>query len=114
SQSGTRTAIPPPDVKVLYLPSIPEHAPKGRTSVGHLTHSLGIDEDVLYGLTQSVSSNPNSGMKIILRKDSQDETDLTAETEDNGRAVFVTLDKHGFELPFTSLSGSEKVQVMGA
>ncbi|MGB3289509.1 MAG: hypothetical protein WBA83_09560 [Burkholderiaceae bacterium] len=114
SQSGARTAIPPLDVKVLYLPSTEEHIPKGQTSVGYLTHALGVDEDILYSLAQSVSANPNSGMKITLRRDVQDETNLTTETEENGRAVFVVLNKHGFELPFNSLSGSEKAQVMGS
>ncbi|WP_447920125.1 hypothetical protein [Achromobacter aegrifaciens] len=114
SQSGAQTAIPPPDTKILYLPSVQDHSPKDHTSVRHLTRALGVDEDVLHGLARSVSSNPNSGMKVVLRRDVQDETDLTKETEEDDGAVFVTLSKHGFELPFNALSESEQTQVVGA
>ena len=113
-QSGVETALPPPDMAVLYLPSDQDRASEDRTGVERLTRALGVDEDVLHGLARSVSANPYSGMTVVLKKGVRDEADSTGRLEETERAVFVTLKYHGFELPFNALSGGEQARVAGA
>lgn len=113
-QSGAETALPPPDMAVLYLPSDQDRAFEDRTGVERLTHALGVDGDVLHGLARSVSANPYSGMTVVLKKGVRDEADSIGSLEETEWTVFVTLKSHGFELPFNALSGGEQARVAGA
>lgn len=114
SLNGLEIVTPPPDIAVLYLAARDDRYPNDHAGVKHLTYALGIDEDVLNGLARIVSVNPQSGMTISFKKEIPDEVDSTSEPDDSQYVVYVNLKRHGYELPFTGLSGSEQTQVASA
>lgn len=110
SQGGIEFSLPPPDMTVMYLSFDHIRDNTDITGISRLMQILGVDEDTLCRLAKSVSSNPNSGMSISIKFENSKEDD-SADDETNGRMVFVTLDRHTFELSFNGLSSSEQTQV---
>jgi hypothetical protein len=110
--NGEPSLLAPADIAVLHLDPELRRSHTCRWPMHWLCQRLRVDEDTIQTLAHKISCNRDSGMSIAFRPLRKKDYELDSASDAPTLDVFVTLKKHGFELPFNNLADSESLRIV--
>lgn len=108
---GRPSVLGPADIAILHLDPSLSRSGARKWPFHWLRDCLRVDVDTLQTLAQNVSSSRSTGISIAFRPLNKEDYESEDKSQVPMLDVFVTLAKHGFELPFNNLADSEALRI---